>query len=391
MPRPASTPRPSANPAAHRDCQPAASPATTLPTKSHPFVRATIAAWRALTDGQDRRDTDRGTLLACSAGADSTALAVALARANAPFTLAHIRHDLRTDAETSADRYRVRDLAKLLGRPFAEASVAVAEIPGNAEANARRARYEALANLAADAGHPFVATAHHADDQLETVLMRLLRGAGPRGLAGIRPTRKLSHDRTLIRPMLALDPADARAMLDAHAIPWNEDHTNQDLTRTRAALRARVLPVLKDIRPAAPVAAARSAQACADLDSAIAAIVQATPADRTRASTTWQLADLIKLPHPLLADLLAREATRFHDDTRDLPDLPRRERRAAAAWIASARPGGSVRFGPVELNRDGQCIRMTHLLWEGGRTGAGNSPKGPPLGHAPKGTALGGE
>ncbi len=388
VPCPASTPRPAANPAPEGDCPP---PAPPLPTKSHPFVRAAIASWRALTEGPRRRDTDRGTLLACSAGADSTALAVALTRANAPFTLAHIRHDLRTADETAADRDRVRDLAKRLDRPFVEASVAVAKTPGNAEANARHARYDALANLAFEAGLPFVATAHHADDQLETVLIRLLRGSGPRGLAGIRPTRPLAHERMLIRPMLALDPEDARAMLRDHAIAWNEDRTNRDLTRTRAALRARVLPMLKELRPTAPASAARSAQACADLDSAVAAIAGTVPAEHSPGATTWSRADLLDLPGPLLADLLAREAHRITADPRGLPDLCRRERLGAADWLRDAKPDSAIRLGPVELQRLGPSVRMTHPLREGVPRRPGNRPKGPPLGEAPKSTGSGEE
>lgn len=386
VPRHASTPRPPATPAAGGDC-PARAPE--LPTKSHPFVRAAIGAWRAMTDGPSRRDADRGTLLACSAGADSTALAVALSRANAPFTLAHIRHDLRSRDETAADRDLVRELAKRLHRPFVESSVEIARAAGNAEANARHARYNALAQLASEAGLPFVATAHHADDQLETVLMRLLRGSGPKGLAAIRPTRPLAKGRTLIRPMLALDPAHARAMLREHAIAWREDRTNEDLTRTRAALRARVLPVLREIRPTAPASAARSAEACADLDAAVAALGAAVPAGRSPGETTWRRTDLVNLPGPFLADLLAREVHRVASDARGLPDLPRRERLAAAAWLRDSKPDSAIRLGPVEVRCIGPIVRMTHLLREGTSRHPSNCPKGPPLGGASRSTGSG--
>jgi tRNA(Ile)-lysidine synthase TilS/MesJ len=103
-----------------------------------------------------------------------------------------------------------------------------------------------------------IATAHHADDQLETMLMALVRGGGPRGLAGIAECSRRGAAR-LIRPMLGVTRADCERLCREAGWPWREDATNRDESRLRAALRHRVLPMLETIRPGASRRAARSA------------------------------------------------------------------------------------------------------------------------------------
>lgn len=219
--------------------------------------------WRRLTGGTDRDEAK--TLIACSGGADSTALLLALTLATRRLVVVHIVHDLRSRADALADRDAVRRIADRLHLPFVEAEVHVADAPGNKEANARRERYLALAELARGSDCGFVATAHHADDQLETLLMALLRGSGPRGLRGIAPKRTLHtppplHSVTLIRPMLDVTRAEARAACTAAGVTWREDVTNADTTRLRAALRASVIPKLTSLRPESPRCAARTAE-----------------------------------------------------------------------------------------------------------------------------------
>ncbi len=176
--------------------------------------------------------------------------------------LGHVVHDLRDDAEALRDRDRVEELAAALGIPFVWRSVSVRRMRGNAEANARRARYEALGEMACEGSWAFVATAHHADDQLETVLMRLIRGAGPGGLGGIAASRPLGGVR-VIRPMLDIDRRACEEICRSCGWQWVEDRTNDDRTRLRNAIRARVLPELRAIRPGAARASVRSAYLCA--------------------------------------------------------------------------------------------------------------------------------
>jgi len=224
-------------------------------------AREIVRSWRSLAGGAGARDDERATLVACSGGADSSALAIVLSMVSAAkVVIAHIVHDMRPPEESLADRNAVRALAERLGRPFVEASVSVKESRGNAESIARTKRYRALARLARENGCAYVAVGHQGDDLLETVIMRLLRGAGPRGLAAISPSRPLTRSVSLIRPMLSLARADSERLCRAAAWTWCEDRTNTDPSRFRAALRSRVTPVLKELSARAIERVGASAQ-----------------------------------------------------------------------------------------------------------------------------------
>lgn len=152
-------------------------------------------------------------------------------------------------------------------RAYAAAWPADSPTPRNLEARARHHRYQALATLAATFGAPFIATAHHGNDQLETLLMRILRGAAVSGLRCIAWRRSVCSDEQgtggaeppnrpfearhceVIRPMLGVTRAGAAAFLRQLDQPWRQDHTNADVCRFRARLRHEVLPILCDIQP----------------------------------------------------------------------------------------------------------------------------------------------
>ncbi len=218
-----------------------------------PEVRSIVANWRHLTGGPAQPDLNRRTLVACSGGSDSSALTIALAaalrgtRAHARrpvIVVAHIQHDLRTEQLAAADAEHAQTLSDELELPFVSRRIEPSTLAGNAEANARRLRYEALAALAAETGCPFVATGHHADDQLETVLMAVARGSGLQGLSGMPQHRELAAGVSLIRPMLSLSADQARDVCSKAHWPWAEDHTNQDLSRQRARIRHQVMPAI---------------------------------------------------------------------------------------------------------------------------------------------------
>jgi tRNA(Ile)-lysidine synthetase-like protein len=239
---------------------PAASPKKAV-SRNHAVVREVARAWRSLTGGKSVRDDGRRTLIACSGGADSSALVLALAaaagvKAGERLVVGHVVHDLRPRARAMADRDAARALAAGLGISFVEARVRVKRAGGNAEDAARRARYRALARLARGAGCRFVATAHHGDDQLETLVMRLVRGSGVRGMRGVHASRKLGNEVTLVRPMLGVTRADARELCGLAGWAWREDETNADCTRLRSAVRHEVLPAIERLRPRAGVRAA---------------------------------------------------------------------------------------------------------------------------------------
>jgi tRNA(Ile)-lysidine synthase len=199
--------------------------------------------------------TGETLLLAVSGGADSAALLLAhcalAQRAEHDYELhvGHVEHGLRGEASI-ADAQAVDAWCAQLDVPCTILPVDVAEqAEANIEAAARAARYEALGELAERLGAAAVVTGQHRDDHLETIIMALSRGAGPRGLAGLNWRRELRGDVELIRPMLAVDRAWAEALCRSAKLTWREDATNRDTARTRADVRRRLVPLLKDLRP----------------------------------------------------------------------------------------------------------------------------------------------
>lgn len=275
------------------------------PKRSDPFVREVIRSWRSLTGGRARSDADRPTLVACSGGADSTALALALAATSAQIDVAYIRHDMRDAAEVERDEAHVRAVAKALDRPFHVGEARSG--PGNQEASLRRGRYNSLGRIAEANGCAFVATGHHADDQVETILMRLARGAGPLGLRGVLPIRPLSALVAVVRPMLGVRHHDAIALCDRSGVSWLEDPTNADADRRRSDLRLNVLPSLFRVFPDAPGAIAASARAQADAARVVADIAASLGelAEETEDGYRWPREVLAEV-RPIVLGELAR-------------------------------------------------------------------------------------
>jgi tRNA(Ile)-lysidine synthase len=126
---------------------------------------------------------------------------------------------------------------------------------------ARILRYDALATHAQELDAAAVAVGHHRDDQAETLLLNLLRGSGPEGLAGMPPSRPLqgATDIPLVRPLLDVSRAEVEAYAEAAGVPWRRDPTNTDPTYDRAFLRAEVFPLLQRKFSSAPDALSRTA------------------------------------------------------------------------------------------------------------------------------------
>jgi tRNA(Ile)-lysidine synthase len=204
---------------------------------------------RQLEQSLRRQGAAGGLVVAVSGGPDSAALLCGLreARRVGPLVAAHLNHQLR-GAESDADEAFVSDLCARLSLEYRCQRLdvrAAADAAGdNLEAAARRLRYEWLARVAAEAGAGWVATGHTADDQAETVLHRLLRGTGLRGLRGIAARRELAPAVALVRPLLATTRAEVLAYLGAIGQLYRQDSTNLDLARTRNRIRHRLLPLL---------------------------------------------------------------------------------------------------------------------------------------------------
>jgi len=182
--------------------------------------------------------------VAFSGGLDSTVLLAAMATIAERGTLRalHVDHGLHPDSgDWAAHCARV---AERLGVPFAGLVVTLDRSAGiGLEAAARRARYAALAEaLAPD---EVLLTAHHADDQLETLLLRLLRGAGVRGMRGILPVARLGG-RHVARPLLGFTRAELAAVAERWHLDWLEDPSNRSLEFDRNLVRSRLAPVIRE-------------------------------------------------------------------------------------------------------------------------------------------------
>jgi tRNA(Ile)-lysidine synthase len=212
--------------------------------------------------------------LAYSGGLDSTVLLQALAvlRAEHSFALSaiHIDHGLQPAAAAWSERCARRCAA--LGVPFETRRVQVSVGEEGLEAAARRARYAALA--AALAPGEFLLTAHQRDDQAETLLLQLLRGAGLAGLAAM-PARAAFGGGELLRPLLAFGRADLQAWARAQGLEWVEDPSNRDTRLRRNYLRAEILPRLAPYWPEAPTLLARSAAHAAEAQALLDELAQA--------------------------------------------------------------------------------------------------------------------
>lgn len=187
-------------------------------------------------------------LLGLSGGADSVGLAVLVTRARPDLDAhaLHVRHGLRDDAE---DALRARECAVRLGLRFREVAVDARHVPGGKgpEAAARAARYAAFRQAAAEIGASAVLVAHTAEDQAETVLLNLARGAGLPGAAGMAADRTDASGLRILRPLLTLRREDVRAVTRDSGIAWAEDPTNADPAQRRARARRDVLPALETL------------------------------------------------------------------------------------------------------------------------------------------------
>lgn len=185
-------------------------------------------------------------LVAVSGGADSTALLLGLARIAHEFGLAihaaHLHHGLRGQ-DADQDLEAVRALCRRLDVPLTAARwdcrARMARRGLSGQAGLRTLRREFLAGAARSAGAAVIATAHNADDQLETLLLRLARGTGLRGLSGMRP-----KNGPWIKPLLAAPRADVEADLKAAGEAWREDDSNRDPRYARTLVRHNVIPAL---------------------------------------------------------------------------------------------------------------------------------------------------
>ncbi|HEY0171360.1 MAG TPA: tRNA lysidine(34) synthetase TilS, partial [Pyrinomonadaceae bacterium] len=262
------------------------------------FARRLLREWRRT--GWPLRG--EAALVAVSGGADSAALLLALSELSGAgalgvrLTAAHLDHGLRGESAREDARW-VEELARTLGVGCvvgrAQVALMASAARDNLEQAARRARYEFLGSAAREAGARSVLVAHTLDDQAETVLLRLLRGSGAEGLAGMAAERVLDEPRgdgaaggevLLRRPLLSwARRADTEGYCRERGVEPRADEMNDDETYARVRVRRRLLPLLQTFNPRAAEALARAAgllrEDSAALDALAAALLEEARAE----------------------------------------------------------------------------------------------------------------
>jgi tRNA(Ile)-lysidine synthase len=258
-------------------------------------------------------------LAAVSGGADSMALLRAMLDVKQAsdgagrMYAAHVNHQLR-GAASDEDEAWLRAECERLGVPLLvrRANAGVDEGDGKrsaagGEAFARELRYRHLRELAEEVGARYVALAHTRDDQVETVLFRILRGSGLRGLAGMPRTRPLAPSVALVRPLLDCSRAAVRVYLHAIGQTWREDATNADVRFARNRLRHETLPHLReqfDVDGALARLAEQAADAQAVIDIVVDRLLASCDATADAASVVLATQPLADQPAAIVAEAL---------------------------------------------------------------------------------------
>jgi tRNA(Ile)-lysidine synthase len=250
-------------------------------------------------------------LLAVSGGADSVALLYIFKKLypNA-IHIAHINHQLRGSDSLKDENY-VKTLAKELNLPITVESVDVKtyakENKLSIETAARSLRLDALCRIADKENCRFIATAHHKNDNAETVIHRMLRGTGFKGLAGIRP-KTIINGKTFIRPLLCLGRVELEDYLKNQNIRWQSDHTNLDCRFTRNRIRHKILPYLEKETPNPVELVFSLSQHCGTLAANIEQFAKAAARScilsGENSQVTFDLNKFLSQPQPIQVELI---------------------------------------------------------------------------------------
>ena len=256
--------------------------------------------------------------IAVSGGADSMGLLDLLAdlasASRLRLVVVHLDHGFRPDAADDA-RF-VADAARARGIPFHGGKIEILA-KGNLEALARRARYGFFAEVASRLGLERIALGHTADDQVETLLERLLRGAGRTGLAAMQPIRD-AEGVLLLRPFLSTSREAIRVDLAARGISHREDPMKQDTRFTRVRIRQEILPHLRTLSPGLDEILLRTAEVLGEeeaflarlADEALVASLRPVKFGIDRGETRLDRAVLRRVPRPVLRRCLRAAAAR---------------------------------------------------------------------------------
>ena len=278
--------------------------------------------------------------IAVSGGPDSLALFL-LAAAARPDRVEAVTIDHGLRAESAGEAAMVAGHCEKIGVLHWTLNADWPEPPtANIQAAARAMRYRLLNEWAIERGLEAVATAHHADDQAETLLMRLARGAGVGGLGGSRRRRPLSEQVTLIRPLLGWRKAELCALVAQAGLAAIDDPSNRDPRHDRSRFRQ----ILAQSNWADPARLAASASAIRDADEAL----------------DWALT-------PLIGSRIKPDGDALLIEPLDLPrEMKRRLLLAAFAELAAPAPRGPELIRAMESLEAGQTVTLSGLKLEGG-------------------------
>lgn len=313
---------------------------------------------------QDERDA--AWIVGLSGGVDSTVLLHAVwevARTVSPHAVhaVHLNHGIRGE-EAQEDGAFCQSLCAARGIPC---TVSVADVPARAkwtgmglEEAGRAARLEAYAEVARAYPRAVVLLAHHADDQAETVWMRLLRGTGLRGLAGMRTHTTLRTNTgctlMILRPLLPFPKEALLGYARHHALPWREDASNADPSFLRNRIRSELVPLLREMVPDAGKRVCRTAACLREVEDWLDAEAQ-READRCFSETVDGMC--LRVPSTMPLPVLRRMVERMAEGLLDAPGY---------TWNA---PGAVV--GMVRERGAGMCLALpgglrlhrTHKGW----------------------------
>lgn len=313
-----------------------------------PYLAERLAPWRAAPRWR----------VAFSGGLDSTVLLHLLAchpqrSAWPPLSALHVQHGLQ--AASTAWPAHCQAICEALGVPLETVGVRV-EPGASLERAAREARYGAFAQALADG--ELLLTAHHRDDQAETLLFRLLRGAGVRGLAAMPDRRRLGRG-WLARPLLGIERAELERYAFQHGLRWVDDPSNADTRLARNYLRHDVLPLLRARWPRADAALARSAAHLREAEILLGELAS-LDLGNARSASRWPWLALPSLALEPLARLSpARQRNALRNWLAPFTALPDQDHWAGWEALRDAREAAS----PVWRLAHGELHRGDGRLW----------------------------
>lgn len=315
--------------------------------------------------------TEAGTLLlAFSGGPDSSALLLLLARQLSDryerLTAAYFSHGIQPEEHQRAEEARARESCGILGVPLRVGGLPQGYLVDSPEARelgleaaARRARYDYLLQAAEAEGATHLLTAHHRDDQVETILMRLLQGGGLSALGGIEEAREVRTPGgaavTLLRPLIGVTREGLRGVLEEGAIDWHRDAGNTSQRFLRNRIRSRLIPVLREVMPSYQDSLLRLAQEAREVSQVHVEEGQRLPVEVSGTDITFSGREFWAASPAARREALFSAVNRVVPTVHRLPD-----RFLGPLW---QRPSaGSLKGHGVEVSYDSRRIRLRPLV-----------------------------